>query len=117
MDNNLKGMIPWNKDKPFLADEKHPLLKGDNVGNKALHKWVMKKKSIPKICINCNAVKNVVWSNISYKYKRDLTDWEPLCQSCHMKKDIQNGWGKRKEIFDKNGQGSRILKGESHAYS
>lgn len=93
-----KGLIPWN-------------WKGDMVGNKALHKWIKKKKGIPSICENCGSTENVVWSNISYEYKRDLLDWEALCQKCHMKKDYANGIGKRKTIFDNNGIGRRLVSG------
>lgn len=89
--------------------ENSPNWKGDNVGCGGVHRWIKKQLGKASKCINCDSAKNVEWSNISYEYRRDITDWEMLCHKCHFKKDGKYGWGKRKEIFDNNGNGNRLL--------
>src|SRR3990167_9488287 len=34
--------------------------------------------------------KRYEWANISGKYKRERSDWETLCPSCHRTRDIRN---------------------------
>ncbi len=69
------------------VNEKNPLWKGDKVGYIALHAWVKKRLIKPKECDNCDRSIPLDLANISQKYKRDISDWEWLCRSCHMKKD------------------------------
>lgn len=66
---------------------KNPMWKGDKVGYRALHQWVKRRLSKPKLCNNCKKVSPHDLANISQKYKRDLDDWEWLCRRCHMLKD------------------------------
>lgn len=85
-----KGLIPWNKGKEFMADEKHPNWKGDKVGYSALHNWIRKKLGKPKKCEHCGTTKGTLhWANKSGEYKRDLTDWISLCVRCHRKYDLK----------------------------
>lgn len=81
------------KSSPKTSDEKHWNWKGDNAGYLALHQWISRKKRKAIICENCGSVHAVGWSNKSYEYKRDLSDWISLCQKCHMAKDSQGNWG------------------------
>ena len=73
--------------KGFQPKEGNPMWKNVGVGMSALHEWVKKRKVKPKKCENCNKKDVVDLANISQKYKRDLSDWEWLCRSCHMIKD------------------------------
>ena len=79
------------KDELVRADGKigkrNPMWKGDSVKYNALHDWVKWHKTKSKLCENCNKIPPFDLSNISQKYKRDLSDWEWLCRRCHMKKD------------------------------
>lgn len=61
--------------------------KGDKVGYRSLHWWVTRNKPKPQGCEICKQNKKLEVANISGKYKRDLSDWEYLCRSCHMRKD------------------------------
>ncbi len=61
--------------------------KGDAVGYHALHGWIKTQLIKPQTCRDCNQQKKLDLANISGEYKRDLSDWEWLCRSCHMKKD------------------------------
>lgn len=61
--------------------------KGDDVGYGGLHSWIKRRIVKPSNCENCNKKSKLDLANISGKYKRDLTDWEWLCRSCHMNKD------------------------------
>lgn len=74
------------------SNEKNPTWKGDAVGYGALHQWVRKNLLQPEGCERCRK-RNVSLelSNTSLLYKRDLSDWEYLCKSCHAKKDRGNG--------------------------
>lgn len=67
--------------------ERNPMWKGDNVGYYSLHEWVKNHLPKPQLCEACNNVPPYDLANISGKYKRDLTDWQWLCRSCHMKSD------------------------------
>lgn len=78
---------------PQTQGEKNVHWKGDIVGYMGLHTYIGKRKNKIGICKNCNKIGKTVWSNISYEYKRDLDDWEELCQKCHIQKDAKNGWG------------------------
>ena len=73
--------------KGIRKDENNPMWKGDGVGYGALHNWVKRNLIKPQVCRDCNQPKPLDLANISGEYKRDLSDWEWLCRSCHMKKD------------------------------
>jgi len=96
----LKGLpTSWNKGvKGYKEGEKHYAWKGKNVGYGPLHSWVKRKLGRPSFCIQCGIrgkhytrttkekvgkVWSIHWANKSGEYKRDLTDWIPLCVSCH----------------------------------
>lgn len=65
----------------------HPAWKGENVSYRALHYWVERCLGKPTQCVNCYkkglSGKKIHWSNISGEYRRDLSDWQRLCVSCH----------------------------------
>ena len=73
----------------------HPLWKGDSVSINQLHQWVRRHKKKSLICERCGRVPKprkdgrnpLDVSNISYKYLRDVNDYEWLCRKCHVKKD------------------------------
>lgn len=69
-------------------NDKNPNWAGDNVGYSALHLWVQRRLEKPKFCSKCKLPnKKLDLANISQEYKRDLSDWEWLCRSCHMEAD------------------------------
>ena len=83
-----KGKFYWNEDsKERRKTKKNPNWKGDKVKYDALHSWIRRHKSKPKLCEKCKKRKPFDLSNISGKYKRDVNDFEWLCRSCHMEKD------------------------------
>lgn len=77
--------------------EKNGYWKGDGVGYAALHNWVRRRLVKPTICPKCGRKGWIELSNKSHQYKRDLTDWEYLCRSCHSSYDhrIKNFHGRR----------------------
>jgi len=53
-----------------------------------LHKWIRKVKGIPEVCVECGKTgKWIEWANISHKYKKDPSDYQAMCRSCHRKYD------------------------------
>lgn len=52
-----------------------------------IHQWVRSKLGKPDTCSRC--LKNglhghkIHWSNISGKYKKEISDWRRLCVPCH----------------------------------
>jgi len=66
--------------------EKNPMWKGEDVGYEQLHRWVRSRFPKPELCIICKKVPPIDLANKGI-YTRDLTNWEYLCRSCHMKKD------------------------------
>jgi len=67
--------------------EKNPMWKGDKVGFRALHAWVTRELPKPQTCELCHRRPPLDLSNISGKYKRELSDWQWLCRRCHMQLD------------------------------
>lgn len=54
-----------------------------------LHKWVKDNKTKIGKCVMCGKEGKTDWANISGEYKRDLDDYQELCQSCHSIYDRQ----------------------------
>lgn len=65
----------------------NPMWKEDDVKYSGLHAWVERQLTRPECCSSCGDPGKVDLANISGEYKRELTDWEWLCRTCHMKKD------------------------------
>ena len=89
-----KGKIVSQETRQKLSgrkEEKSYSWKGDNVGYWGVHSWVRKRIGRPEKCKLCNKegrkLVNGKWSiqlaNKDHLYKRNLTDWIPLCISCH----------------------------------
>ncbi len=53
---------------------------------KKIHKWVAKNKPKPLVCPECKINTKLQLANISDEYKKDINDYEYLCQKCHHKK-------------------------------
>ena len=60
---------------------------GDNVGKKAVHEWVKRRKPETKLCEFCRLKPPYELANLSGYYLRDLNDYRWLCRSCHNKFD------------------------------
>lgn len=80
--------------KPWVAirnskytGEKNNKWKGDAVGYRGIHRWINNHKKKSGTCKNCFKECRTVWANLSHEYKRDLSDWAELCQSCNMQYD------------------------------
>lgn len=93
-----KGVKPWNKGKKILqiADEKHPMWKGNKVGYFGLHLWIRRKLGKATVCSfkdkTCKGM--FEWANIAI-YNRDLNNWKSMCRSHHRRFD-----NKRKKYVD-----------------
>ncbi len=61
--------------------------KGDDVGYRGLHRWIIKMKGRPDKCSHClrprTTPSSIHWANISKLYKRDVDDFVALCVKCH----------------------------------
>lgn len=79
--------------KPRPIGAEHPSWKGDAVGYHGVHIWIRKTLGRPSCCERCGATeaKRYEWTNKSRQYRRDLTDWERLCASCHRKDGFAHG--------------------------
>ena len=93
-----KGSVPWNKGLTKadfrvnkyaikIKGKNNGMWKGDQVGQTALHEWIKNRLLKPELCQDCYLKSPYDLANKSGKYKRELSDWEWLCRSCHMKKD------------------------------
>lgn len=113
-----KGVMPtpWNKGVPiseetrqkirstrknredsynYPAKEKHWNWKADDVGYRAVHRWLVRTYGRSNICEKClqkpgltkNGKSKIQWANKTGKYLRDREDWIQLCISCHWKYD------------------------------
>lgn len=91
----------WNKGKKHKietiikmsgrTEEKSPVWKGDNVGYRALHDWVVSRLGKADGCTNDpqHSASYFHWANISGEYKRDLEDWQSLCPRCNITDGIR----------------------------
>ncbi len=79
-----------------ITGNNHYNWKGDSARYFGIHSWVRKYADLDMSkCSECGEIgkywKNKRWSieyaNISGEYKRELTDWRPLCRKCHRKFD------------------------------
>lgn len=68
--------------------------KGDEVGYRGLHHWIVKELGKADHCEFCGLdkipkrkIRYFHWANKSHDYKRDLSDWIQLCYICHKKYD------------------------------
>lgn len=105
----------WNKGKKGYINKgsfkigqnvgrKSSSWKGDNVGYYGLHTYIRKTLGRANHCINPKCIyprkdkrnklmlapKRYEWSNISGTYRRDPSDWQQLCASCHRLYDYHN---------------------------
>lgn len=78
--------------------------KGDDVSYKCLHEWVYRKlgKATKYLCEHCDKQAQE-WANKSGNYKREISDWIPLCKSCHKKYD------KHSEKLNRDSKTGRFL--------
>lgn len=97
-------MLKNNKASLNKRGKKNPMWKGDKAKMSSLHEWVGNRLNKPKLCQFCKKTKPLDLCNISGKYKRDLTDWEWLCRSCHMIKD-----GRMEKLHKKMGHFKKCL--------
>lgn len=74
----------FQKGHKINLGEKSPNWKGDEVSYGGLHKWVRFHKPIPKRCQICKKIRKLQASNISGKYKREVSDWQYICARCHV---------------------------------
>lgn len=74
--------------------------KGNPRSYGAVHEWLKRHYGKAKKCENCNNKNNyrLEWSNKSGFYKRDIKDWQQLCQGCHRKYDNTNNITKKSYI-------------------
>ena len=103
--NNTKWNIPREK---FNTGKENGMWRGDKVGKIALHDYIKYHIPLPDKCDNCHKMKKLDLANISQEYKRDLSDWEWLCRSCHM---IKDGRLERLQLARRKWNEERKLKG------
>jgi len=93
----LKKDAYWNRTSFIIkTGPKNSAWKGDDVGYTGLHLWIYRQLGKAKTCIRCGKSgtgKQIQWANISGEYKRDVSDFEPLCASCHKKQDYFRKFG------------------------
>jgi len=76
-----------------------------------IHLWINRTKPRSGICEDCKLKTNTGYSNISGEYKKEVEDWQELCDKCHYKydKDVlgasksQAGTFRNKELASKAG--------------
>jgi hypothetical protein len=61
--------------------------KGDDVGYRQLHAWVVKNLPMPELCEKCKQVTPYDLANITGIYTRAFKNWKYLCRRCHMISD------------------------------
>lgn len=80
-----------NKLSESKKGEKNNNWKWNNLKYGGLHKRIKQQIRKSDFCQICNKVPPVDLANISGKYLLDLSDWQWLCRSCHIKSDGRLG--------------------------
>lgn len=93
----MKKGQPMPIEKRIALSERN---KTDNPGYQAIHIWVRKWGGKADYCEMADGTckGRYEWSNISHKYKRDLSDYQQLCSSHHTKYDKTYKRKQKKEI-------------------
>jgi hypothetical protein len=87
-----KKKISVSMKKFQLKGDKSKYWKGDTASYWGIHKWIIRNWGKPNVCEYCKRKdkKAYHWANIDHKYSREKKYWIRLCQSCHIKWDIEN---------------------------
>lgn len=74
--------------------------KGDKASYKAIHMWVRTHLPRPEKCVTCNDRDSREVANLDGKYSRDLTTWQWMCRSCHLRMDkvAEKAWKTKREV-------------------
>ena len=87
-----RGHIPWNKGLKgtHFSPNTEFKRKNENLSYGGIHTWIRKKLGKASYCKfdPSHLRKRYTWANISGEYKEDLSDFMPLCYSCHKIYDL-----------------------------
>jgi hypothetical protein len=91
---NKLGKLTKGIPRPNISGDKSHRWKGEEVGYRALHDWVVKWKGTPDACEMCGKTglkgHQIQWANIDHLYRRVLEDYIRMCAFCHRKYDIEH---------------------------
>lgn len=77
-----------------IRGEKSHSWKGNEVGYRTIHEWVISILGQPTKCSDCVKEnlfgKNIHWANKDHAYRRVISDWMRLCSKCHGEYDKKN---------------------------
>ena len=85
----------------LISGNKNYAWKGENVGYRGMHQWVVRNKGKATKCSFCGKIgkaRKIHWMNIDHKYKRILNDYIQACTKCHGKYDKKLGLRKHNKI-------------------
>lgn len=92
-----KRMKEFNK---INVGEKHHNWKGDKVGYRAIHSFIVNNYGQPTTCEHCQTGNlighSIHWASKTREYKRDRENWLRLCAKCHGIHDKVNNLRSRK---------------------
>jgi hypothetical protein len=88
--------------KGKLTGSNCPSWKGDDVKDRALHRWVRKCFPAPERCQGCKQIKRLDLANVTGVYNRELKNWRYLCRTCHTTLDgnAYKAWITRKKKLE-----------------
>lgn len=81
-----------------FSGKNSPNWKGDKISRVGVHDWIkkIKGKAFEHSCkLEDKTCKGrMEWSNVSGRYKRNISDWQTLCTSHHRRFDMTDEWRK-----------------------
>ena len=83
---NITARVAAKRDQ---AGEKNSSWKGDSAGKRAFHRRLYAKHGKPEKCEVCQTKdksRSYDYANLTGNY-HDITDYKPMCRSCHWKYD------------------------------
>lgn len=83
--------------------ETHADWKGDNIGYRSLHKWIVSNLPSQNACSCCGRNVKLEVHNTDGKYTRDFNSWIWVCRSCHIAIDnLREKWSTRMKEYNKS---------------
>ncbi len=76
-----------------VSGDKNYAWKGERVGYRGLHQWLMRQLGKPVKCSDCRKVSErpriIQWASKDGRYPRDPSHYIALCASCHKIYDLK----------------------------
>jgi hypothetical protein len=103
------SITKFKKDDPRLIGKNNTNWRGDKAGYATIHSWLYRQVGKATFCSfnKEHKASRYEWASKSRKALRDVSDYMPLCPSCHHKYDYTSERKRNTEMAQKKAQSKR----------